>query len=300
MGTKYTTIASSGYDSTPPADDGTVSEANKVKWSTIKTKLSGPVKTLADAINTALVTHFDNGPVAYTSNQTLGATHYGKIIQVSGSGVTLSLTDAATLGAGWYCRIVNTDTANAVTIGRATGGDTINAVAADYSLIPQQTIYVFVIAAATGFRVSATPSKHRGALVKKSADQTFTTAVAASVTWDQETYDTDSIHDTVTNNARLTVPSGVTKVILRGGVVWEGSSAGYRQILIQKNGAVMDGRPVQYMSPSTTDVPGMNITTPVLVVTATDYFTLEALQTSGGNLKVQTSTASWFEMQIIE
>jgi hypothetical protein len=153
MGTKYATIASSGYDSTPPADDGTVSEANKVKWSTIKTKLSGPVKTLADAINTALVTHFDNGPVAYTSNQTLGATHYGKIIQVSGSGVTLSLTDAATLGAGWYCRIVNTDTANAVTIGRATGGDTINAVAADYSLIPQQTIYVFVIAAATGFRV---------------------------------------------------------------------------------------------------------------------------------------------------
>lgn len=153
MGTKYSSQAASGYNSVPPADDGTVSEANKGKWSTIKTKLADPVKTLADAINTALGTHFDHGPTALTSNTTLGASHYEKFIQVSGSGVTLTLSDAASLPTGWNCEIVNTDSSNSVTLGRATGGDTINGTAADYTLPPLWSVKVFVIAAATGFRL---------------------------------------------------------------------------------------------------------------------------------------------------
>lgn len=153
MGTKYSTNAASGFDATPPPDDGTVSEANKVKYSTIKSKLATPVKNLADAIDSDLVTHFDVGPTVLTSNTTLGASHYNQIIQVSGSGVTLSLSDAATLGAGWYCRIVNTDTSNSITISRATGGDTINAAASNFTLPANTTIDVFVIAAASGFRV---------------------------------------------------------------------------------------------------------------------------------------------------
>ena len=55
----------------------------------------------------------------------------------------------------------------------------------------------------------------RGALAKKSADltaQNLTTATA--VAWPAEAYDTDSIHDLVTNNSRLTVPSGVSYVRL--------------------------------------------------------------------------------------
>lgn len=154
MGTKYASVSVSGYNATPPADDGTVSEANKVKWSTIKTKLPDPLKTAIESIDTALVTAFDRGPTALTSNTTLGASHYEKFIQVSGSGVTLSLSDAATLGAGWNCVIVNTDTSNTVTIGRATSGDTFNGSAGNYSLLPGVCIKVFVIAAATGFRTA--------------------------------------------------------------------------------------------------------------------------------------------------
>jgi hypothetical protein len=151
MGTKYTDQSASSYDSTPPADDGTVSEANKVKWSTIKTKLSDPLKTQADAISDALVTHFDNGPRALITNTTLGASDYGKIIQVSGSGVTLTLTDAASLTAGWYCRIINNDSSNGKTIARATGGDTINGSAANYTMDVNQGVDVVVNAAANGF-----------------------------------------------------------------------------------------------------------------------------------------------------
>lgn len=54
----YTTQTISGYNSSPPVDDGTVSAANQVFWSTPKTKLADPIKTLAEAINTALVTAF--------------------------------------------------------------------------------------------------------------------------------------------------------------------------------------------------------------------------------------------------
>jgi hypothetical protein len=153
MGTKYATIASSGYNSVPPVDDGTVSEANKVKWSTVKTKLADPVKTLADAINTALVTHFDNGPRALTGNTTLGASDYQKFIQVSGSSVTLTLTDAATLGAGWNCHIFSTDSSNSTTIALATVTDTINGVAANFTLPARMGIKVEVNAAATGFEI---------------------------------------------------------------------------------------------------------------------------------------------------
>lgn len=138
------------------ADDGSVTEANKVKWSTVKTKIGDPVKTLSDDINTDLVEVFDRGPVAVTSNTTLAAGHNNKIVQVSGSGVTLNLSDASTLGSGWYTDIVNTDTTNTVTIGRATASNTVNETTADVSLLPLQQIRAIVNAAANGFLVDRT------------------------------------------------------------------------------------------------------------------------------------------------
>lgn len=153
MGTKYSSNAESGYNATPPADDGTVSEANKVKWSTIKTKLGDPIKSLAETINSELVTHFDHGPTALTTNTTLGASHYEQFIQVSGSGVTLTLSDAATLGAGWNCEIHSTDSSNDVSIARATASDTINSLSNNFVLLPLQSVKVLVNAAANGFIV---------------------------------------------------------------------------------------------------------------------------------------------------
>ena len=45
MGTKWSTVSVSGYNSSPPSDDGSTTTANEVKWSTIKTKLPDPLKT---------------------------------------------------------------------------------------------------------------------------------------------------------------------------------------------------------------------------------------------------------------
>lgn len=159
MGTRYTTESVSGYNATPPADDGTVSEANKLKWSTIKTKLPDPIKTALENIDSKLTTHFNNGPTALTTNTTLDSTYYNKVIQVSGSGVTLTLTDANTLGAGWFCDIISTDASNNVTLARATASNTINETSSDVTILTLQALKVVVNAAATGFLVN-TGARH--------------------------------------------------------------------------------------------------------------------------------------------
>jgi hypothetical protein len=56
--TLYTSQTIAGYNSSPPSDDGAATESNKGTWDGVKTKLSDPVKTLSEAVNTQLVTAF--------------------------------------------------------------------------------------------------------------------------------------------------------------------------------------------------------------------------------------------------
>ena len=54
----YTSQSISGYNSSPPPDDGTQTAANQLSWAKHKTKLADPVKTLAEGINTAVSATF--------------------------------------------------------------------------------------------------------------------------------------------------------------------------------------------------------------------------------------------------
>ena len=147
---KYTSVVISGYNAVPPSDDGAITEANKVKWSTGKTKLTDPIKTAVEAINTGIVNAFDKGPSVIVVDTTLTSSHYGYFLQVTGSGITLPLTDAATLIAGWHCTIVSTDS-NTFTIARLTGTDTIDGTAANIIVPARTQVKIFVNAAANGF-----------------------------------------------------------------------------------------------------------------------------------------------------
>lgn len=64
----YTSPSISGYNSTPPSDDGSETSSNEIDWSTIKEKLADPVKTYADAIDSAATSAFTtldaNAPTA--------------------------------------------------------------------------------------------------------------------------------------------------------------------------------------------------------------------------------------------
>ncbi len=54
----YTSISISGYNSSPPPDDGSQVSANEIVWQKHLDKIGDPLKTLAEAIDAALVTSF--------------------------------------------------------------------------------------------------------------------------------------------------------------------------------------------------------------------------------------------------
>ena len=143
--------------------------------------VSAFINTLLDDADAATAQRtLSPGVAALTANTTLGASHYGQFIQVSGAAVTLTLSDAATLTAGWNCWIVNTDSTNAITIARATAGDTINGSAANFTFPALHAIRVFVIAAANGF------------LIRSSTINPATTDTAQTITGEKTFESTDA------------------------------------------------------------------------------------------------------------
>jgi hypothetical protein len=117
-----------------------------------------------------------------------------------------------------------------------------------------------------------------------------------------EAYDTDSIHDEVTNNTRLTVPSGVSKIRISSQAQFASSSVGDRQLDIWKGGTNVYQGNTFIRLPAAAGATGLHVQTAVLDVSPGDYFEMTVKQVSGGNLNLlgAATTASWFAMEIIE
>lgn len=86
---------------------------------------------------------------ALSTNTTLTGVHNKRLIEATLS-PTLTLTGAATLGVNWYVWVRNAGSGT-ITIGRATGGDTINGTAANITIRAGRSIRIAVNAAANGF-----------------------------------------------------------------------------------------------------------------------------------------------------
>lgn len=155
MGTRYSSTTVSSYNSSPPADDGSTTAANKVTWATIKTKLGDPLNSWATALNSAVLNALDFSASAITGTYTTVASDNARVLQCAGT-FTLSLGDAATLAAGW-CTTVKV-ISGTVTIGRATGGNTLDGVAANIVLKAGQSATFAVNQTANGFNcISSNP-----------------------------------------------------------------------------------------------------------------------------------------------
>jgi len=75
--------------------------------------------------------------------------------------------------------------------------------------------------------------------VTKSANQTISNNTDTDITWNQEDYDTDGMHDNSTNNSRITIQTA-GKYHFTVQSIWDsGNEAGTRRIKIKKNGTVV-------------------------------------------------------------
>lgn len=153
MGTKYSTQSVSGYNATPPADDGTVDASNQVKWSFVKSKIGDPLNTFASSVNSALVAAFNYEALSKTDSYTATAADNGKIIEISSSvssAITIKLPDATTVGASYYLHVKNLGSVTC-TIGRVTGADTIDGSASDSSIAANEFLTFRMNSGANGY-----------------------------------------------------------------------------------------------------------------------------------------------------
>jgi hypothetical protein len=123
------------------------------------------------------------------------------------------------------------------------------------------------------------------ARVFNTAATTLTTGVTATLSFDSERYDTDSIHDTAINPSRLTCQTpGLYSIT--GHVRFASNATGIREISILINGSVVIA--IQ-------DVPALNGAVTIMSISTqyelalSDYVELRAFQNSGGNLNVDVA-----------
>ena len=148
-----------------------------------------------------------------------------------------------------------------------------------------------------------------GAKAFGSANQSIATGASLKVVaFNSEAYDTDTIHDNVTDNSRLTVPTGATRVRLTGYVKWQPNGSSFRRLKIRKNGAVgtIDDdqagyEPDIFTSAANASVPdlGVFIDSGIVRAVATDFFELQVSQESGLSLNLLAGDY-WFQIEIIE
>lgn len=135
----------------------------------------------------------------------------------------------------------------------------------------------------------------RGALTDKTATQSVAANIDTPVAFQGAVYDTDGFWSAA-NPTRLTVPVGVTKVIVSANLRLTGGT-GNNQLKITKNGADMPGTGTVSMSSGFTTA-HMNTTTAVLNVAPGDWF--EAVAFSSVARTIDSGPRTWLAIAVVE
>jgi hypothetical protein len=126
--------------------------------------------------------------------------------------------------------------------------------------------------------------------------QAITTATLTALALNSERFDNDAIHDTATNNSRLTCKTA-GKYQISGSIEWASNATGERHCYIRLNGATSISAIV---SPAVaTNVTAMSITT-IYDLAVNDYVELAVYQTSGGNLNINSVGNSSPEFMMVK
>lgn len=127
--------------------------------------------------------------------------------------------------------------------------------------------------------------------VTAAAAQSIPNTTATVVTFSSEYFDTQTIHDLVTNTGRMTIPTGWGGQWMFGaGIGWATSTGtSYRTAAIQLNGTLTIAS--DRRAP-TGDFPGHNLST-LYAVVAGDYAEVVVSQDSGGALNTGVASAHY-------
>ena len=128
-----------------------------------------------------------------------------------------------------------------------------------------------------------------------SPDQGIASGTFTAVNWTSENYDTDAFHDNVTNNTRLTIPSGKDGYYqIRSQIGLQGLSGEF-SLRVQKNGTNLR----YFIGVGSTNDASQQINF-AANLTAGDYLTLDVLQTSGTTKNLFAGALyCWFECNLL-
>lgn len=146
-------------------------------------------------------------------------------------------------------------------------------------------------------------------LTSNIVDPVSVSGTFVSIDWDQATYDTGhngtDFAEFVTNPNRITIPSGVTKVRLKGHLatngVFSGTTDPYIALFISKSGSSSYAGRAALEIPVSEDATGDDVdvmfSTAVLEVAAGDWFDV---QITSNDTSFTVNTNSWFAVEVVE
>jgi hypothetical protein len=125
------------------------------------------------------------------------------------------------------------------------------------------------------------------------ASQAVPHATYSAISFDNEEYDTDGMHDTVTNNSRITIKTpGLYDI--KATVLWQANTVGTRFLYLRKNGSgnSITGAIALASSPTSPAYETAQQISATLLLAAGDYLEVVGYQESGGPLNVIASSGS--------
>jgi len=136
--------------------------------------------------------------------------------------------------------------------------------------------------------------------LRNSSNQSIANVTDTLVAFNTENWDTDTFHDTVTNNSRITIPSKFNGryARLHGRITYNAVNTGKRNLQLKKNGSIIN-TPFAYagIAGNNADYQDLDVEITVLVATG-DYFELATIHTQGGAVDL-IANYSFFEIEIL-
>ncbi len=125
-------------------------------------------------------------------------------------------------------------------------------------------------------------------LRKTDSTQSIANGTYTAVTFDSEVLDTDGFHSNVTNNARITIPTGKGgKYLITVGLHYAQNATATRRVLVTLNGDVSTGTVIcDQRTGGFSAAPSEAIWSGTYALSAGDYIQTNAYQDSGGALNI--------------